>query len=214
MLRQAATGKLLLAAMCALACEAQTWEAGVGVGYGAYRNVSIYAPAGKVMAGFRNRFVLTALLAEDLYEHVSGEVRYTYHDGDPFLQAGTLKANIQGQSHAFHYDLLIHARPREAKVRPYLAVGIGAKLYRVTGPAMPDQALGQIGRLASEDELKPLVTGGGGVRFRLLEHLALRVDFLDYITAFPKKVLQPAPLGTARGIFHQFTPMIVSSSVF
>ena len=39
------------------------------------------------------------------------------------------------------------------------------------------------------------------------EHVALRLDFRDYITPFPKKVIAPAPLGTARGIHHMFTPM-------
>jgi hypothetical protein len=95
-----------------------------------------------------------------------------------------------------------------------VALGIGAKLYRVTGPANPNQALSSIGRLASQDEIKPLVTAGGGVRFRLHQNLIFRLDFRDYVTPFPKDVIQPALLGTARGIFHQFTPMLGVGMLF
>ena len=200
--------------MFASACPAQQWEIGAGGGYGIYHNASIYAPAGKATAGFRNRFVFTAVFGEDLYRRIAGEVRYTYQDGDPFIEAGSVRANIQGQSHAFHYDLLAHARTREAKLRPYLALGAGAKLYRVTGPANPNQALGAIGKLASQDEIKPLVTAGGGIRFRLRQNLVIRLDFRDYITPFPKNVIQPTPLGTARGIFHQFTPLLSAGMLF
>ena len=205
---------MLVKAFLACTCHAQQWEIGAGGGYGIYRNASIYAPAGQAAAGFRNRFVLTAVFGEDLYRRIAGEVRYTYQDGDPFIEAGSVRANVQGQSHAFHYDVLVHTRGRDAILRPYLALGAGAKLYRVTGPANPNQALGAIGRLASQDEIKPLVTAGGGVRFRLRQNLVVRLDFRDYVTPFPKNVIQPAPLGTARGIFHQFTPMLGVGMLF
>ena len=205
---------LMLGLACAAGCQAQRWEIGFAGGYGFYRNVSIYAPAGKATAGVQNRFVIGATLGEDMYEHVSGEVRYTYQDGDPFLKAGGAKANIQGQSHAFHYDLLFHARPRRARVRPYMAVGVGVKQYVVTGPANASQPLSQIGLLTAVDEVKPLLSAGGGVKVRWGEHVLWRVDFRDYVTPFPKKVIAPAPGGTARGLFQQFTPMVGVSYVF
>ena len=199
---------VLLLSLFALISSAQSWEIGAGAGYGVYRSVSVYAPAGTATTGIRNRFVATAIFGEDLYDRLSGEFRYTYQDGDPFLEAGTVKANVQGQSHAFHYDLLVHARSREERVRPFVAAGIGAKLYRVTGPENPNQALGTIARLAATQEMKALVTAGGGIKFRIAGSAVLRVEFRDYVTPFPKNVIKPAPLGTARGIFHQFTTMI------
>ncbi|MFB3777094.1 MAG: outer membrane beta-barrel protein [Bryobacteraceae bacterium] len=200
-------GAVLILLTYVTPAAAQQWEIGGGAGYGVYRSVSVYAPAGKAAAGVRNRFVATAVFGEDLYRHVSGEFRYTYQDGDPYLEAGGSKANVQGQSHAFHYDLLVHARARGERVRPYVAAGIGAKLYRVTGPENPNQALGAIARLTEQDEMKALVTAGGGVKLRLGRRAALRLDFRDYITPFPKNIIRPAPLGTARGIFQQFTAM-------
>jgi len=198
----------------ALACHAQQWEIGVASGYGLYRNGSVYAPAGKVVAGFRNRFVFSATLGEDLNKRLAGEFRYTYQDGDPFLSKGETKANIQGQSHAFHYDVLVHLTAAPRRIRPYVAAGIGAKLFVVSGPENPAQPLREIARLVSRDEFKPLVTGGAGLKIRLSRRVLARIDFRDYITPFPKKLIAPAPYGTARGIFHQFTPMAGLSYVF
>jgi hypothetical protein len=73
--------------VCGTACQAQRWETGVAGGYGFYRSASIYAPAGKATAGVQDRFVIGATLGDDMYERVSGELRYTYQDGDPFLKA-------------------------------------------------------------------------------------------------------------------------------
>lgn len=190
------------------------WEVGVAVGYGIYRNASVYAPAGKAAAGFRNRFTVGAVIGEDLYNRVGGEFRYTYQDGDPFVAAAGVKTNVQGQSHAFHYDFLFHVRERGARIRPYAIAGVGAKLFVVSGPASPVQPLENIVRLTTESDFKPLVTGGGGVRMMLGKHVVLRLDFRDYITPFPKKVIAPAPLGTARGIYHMFTPMVGLSWIY
>jgi len=207
-------GKLLPLFVWTLACPAEQWQIGAAAGYGAYKNASIYAPAGKATAGFRNRFAVSVVLGEDAYRHVSGEFRYTYQDGDPFLAAGGMRTNLQGQSHAFHYDLLFHLRSKSAKVRPFLAFGIGAKFYAVTGPENPRQPLSQIGLLTTTDETKPLATGGGGVRLQLSRNVILRLDFRDYVTPFPKKLIAPAPFGTARGWFHQFTPLLGISYAF
>jgi hypothetical protein len=42
----------------------------------------------------------------------------------------------------------------------------------------------------------------------------LRVDFRDYVTAFPTHVIVPAANGTDHGIFHQFTPLFGVSYLF
>jgi hypothetical protein len=186
---------------------AQQWEIGASVGYGVYRNASVEAPAGKVTAGFGNRFATGAVIGEDLYEHIAGEFRYLYQDGDPFVSAGGKQANIQGQSHAFHYDLLFHLRPREARLRPFAAVGGGVKWYTTTGPEPQVQPFPGIVTLTASDHVRPLVTVGGGVKYRVAKHVLLRADFRDYITPFPKKLFVPAEGGTDRGIFHQFTPL-------
>lgn len=154
------------------------------------------------------------MIGDDMYEHIGGELRYTYQDGDPFIAAGATKTNVQGQSHAFHYDLLVHTQPRHAKIRPYVAAGVGAKLYVVSGPSPASQPLSKIGTLTNRNDLKVLVTGGGGVKLDIGHNVTVRVDFRDYITPFPKKLIAPVPVGTARGIFHQFTPLAGISYAF
>jgi hypothetical protein len=205
--------EIVLSLACALACSAQQWEIGAAAGYGTYRNGTIFSPAGKARAGVRNRFAVSALMGEDMYAHMGGEVRYTYQDGDPFLSARGIKTNIEGQSHSFHYDALFHLRGRHEKIRPYVAAGIGVKVYVVSGPPNPRPPLGDIAVLTTHDQARPLVTGGGGVKLKLGHSVLLRLDFRDYITPFPKELIAPAPFNTARGFFHQFTPLIGISYV-
>jgi hypothetical protein len=191
-----------------LLCCGQNWELGAGGGYGFYHNGTIYAPAGTVTAGIRNRFAMTSWLTEDMYQNLSGEFRYTYQDGDPFLQRGSVQTNIQGQSHAFHYDLLFHLHPRESRFRPYFAAGLGVKQYVVSGPASPSQPFASVAQLVSTDDTVFLTVFGAGFMYRWRPRIVLRVDFRDYITKFPKKIIPAAPNGTPRGIFQQFTPTI------
>jgi hypothetical protein len=185
----------------AVTCAAGQWEIGASFGYGIYRNGTLFAPAGQARAGIRNRFALSVAIGENLYSRLSGEFRYTYQDGDPFIEAAGVQTNLQGQSHAFHYDLLLHARPRWARIRPYLAGGLGVKWFVVTGPENPSQPFSKIGLLTATRQVEPLVSVSRG------GHARLRFDFRDYITRFPDKIIQPAPQGTGHGMLQQFTPM-------
>jgi hypothetical protein len=190
------------------ACCAQDWQIGGGGGYGFYRKATVFAPAGQVDAGIRSRFVLTAWITDDRYDYVSGEFRYTYQDGDPFLERGAQQFNLQGQSHSFEYDVLFHFRDFYKRVRPYVTVGAGVKRYLVSGPPNPSQPFAEIASLNDTHETKFLGVAGVGLSLRIGANVKLRFDFRDYITKFPKQLIAPAPLGTGRGLFHQFTPMI------
>jgi opacity protein-like surface antigen len=180
---------------------------GGGVGYGIYHNASIISTGGTADAGIRNRFTVSGYVTEDLFEHFSGEIRYVYHDGDTFLQNSAAKGTVQAQSHTITYDALIHLKPRGDRIRPFVGGGIGAKFYNTTGPVPVPQPLPRIAALTSQSEWKPAFDVGGGVRFRLGDHITLRGDFRDYITTFPKHLFIPVFGATARGIMHQFTPM-------
>jgi hypothetical protein len=195
-------------------CWAQNYEFGGTIGYGFYRDGTIYAPGAEVQAGIRNRFAAGVQFGQDLYDYVSGEVRYLYQDGHPFLSADGVRTDIQGQSQALTYDLLFHFRDRSHKFRPFLAGGLGAKDYVIAGPAPSPQLVPNIAILTTTDQWKFATTVGGGVKYRIQEHILLRLDFLDYITTFPKQQIMPAPNNTARGIFEQFTPLFGVSYVF
>jgi hypothetical protein len=189
-------------------CAGQEFQIGGGGGYGLYRKTTVFAPAGQVTAGIRSRFVLTAWITDDLYEHVSGEFRYTYQDGDPYLQQGADRVNLQGQSHAFDYDILWHIRNTDRAVRPFIVTGLGVKRYLVSGPPNPSQPFTEIATLNDTHDTRFLVILGGGVNLKLGARWRLQFDVRDYITKFPKELISPAPYGTARGLFQQITPMI------
>jgi hypothetical protein len=41
--------------------------------------------------------VAGVVFGEDLYSHLSGEIRYLYHDGHAFLSSGGVKTDMQGR---------------------------------------------------------------------------------------------------------------------
>jgi len=167
-----------------------------------------------VTTGIRNRFAAGVVFGEDLFNHLSGEIRYLYHDGHAFLSSGGVKADMQGQSHTLTYDLLFHLKDREHRMRPFFAAGGGAKGYVVAGPAPFPQPIPNIASLVTVDEWKPVISLGGGVKFTLYKNIVLRADFRDYLTTFPRRQIVPAANGTARGIFQQFTPFFGVSYTF
>ena len=192
----------------------QQFEVGVTLGYGLYKNGTIYSSAGTAEAGIRNRFAAGILLGHDFSEYVSAEFDYLYHDGHPFLQAPGVKADIQGNSHALTGDVLFHFKKRENRWRPFLAGGAGAKGYIIAGPAPFPQPIPEIASLTTNDVWKVVFSAGGGVKFRPIPHMLLRAEFRDYITTFPRQQIVPAPHNTARGVFQQFTPLFGVSYTF
>ncbi len=192
----------------------QEYEIGADVGYGFYRDGSVYSPNGSAKAGIRNRFAAGVIIGDEFSDYVSAEIRYLYHDGHPFLQTSTVKTDIQGQSDTLTYELLFHFRKRESRWRPYLAGGAGAKDYIIAGPAPNPQPIPQIATLATNDVWKVAFGVGGGITFRPMPHMLLRAEFRDYLTTFPKAQIVPAPNNTARGIFEQFTPLFGISYTF
>lgn len=192
----------------------QQYELGADAGYGFYRNGSIYSDAGSAKAGIRNRFAAGLILGDDFSRYVSVEFNYQYQDGHPFLQAPGVKVDIQGQSQTLTPELLFHFKDRNQKWRPFLEGGCGAKGYIIAGPAPYPQPLPQIASLTTNDIWKVVFSVGGGVKYRLIDHMLLRVEFLDYLTTFPRQEIVPAPHNTARGIFEQFTPLVGVSYSF
>ena len=185
----------------------QQYEIGTNVGYGWYRDGTIYSDSGTAQAGIRNRFAAGITLGDNLSKYVSAEFRYLYQDGHPYLQARGVNSDIQGQSDALTAELLFHFKPREHRWRPFLAGGTGAKDYVIAGPAPFPQPIPQIASLTANDVWKVAFSFGGGIKYRLIPHMLLRVDFRDYVTTFPRQEIVPAPHNTARGVFEQFTPL-------
>lgn len=198
----------------ALVAYGQQYEVGADIGYGWYRDGTIYSSTETVKAGIRNRFAAGIDLGDEFSEYVSAEFNYLYHDGHPFLQASGMRTDIQGQSHALTTELLFHFAKRKRRLRPFLAGGAGAKEYVIAGPAPYPQPVPQVAVLTTNDVWKVAFTVGGGVQYLLRPHMLLKAEFRDYLTTFNRQEIVPAPHNTARGIFEQFTPLFGLSYTF
>lgn len=189
-------------------------EIGANFGYGFYRNGTIYGAGVTAQAGMRNRFTAGIDATYDFSQYVAAQFSYLYHDGHPFLEAPGVKTDIQGNSQALTIGLLFHIKPRDAKFRPFIEGGVGAKGYVIAGPQPFPQPIPSLASLTDNDVWKTVFVVGGGVRYRIHPRVMLRAEFRDYITTFPRQQIVPAPHNTARGIFEQFTPIFGVGYVF
>ena len=112
-----------------------------------------------------------------------------------------------GRSHIIHYDFLFHTKPREAKMRPFIAVGAGIKVFQGIGVERAFQPLSQFVLLTKEDQTLGLISVGGGVKWAYGNHLSVRVEVRDYITPAPKEVLVPSPGASISGWLHDILPL-------
>lgn len=186
------------------ACFGQNWEVGGAGSYEFYRNISTPAPAGTAKLGFTSGAALSVVGTQNIRHHLGGEVRYTYGLED-LKVAGARTAKMEGQSHAFQYDFLVYGTRRGSTVRPFLAAGAGAKLFRGTGPETAFRPMDGVAVLTHAQEIKPLVSIGGGVKLAAGRHAILRLDFRDNASPFPNKVITPVPpAGRITGWLHDF----------
>jgi hypothetical protein len=197
------------------ALTAQTWEVGGSVGYQFFQNVSVDGSSASGQTGFGRGFAAGALLGQNLYRFLGGEIRYTFLSDDLLVSSARTQATLGGQSQALHYDVLVHATHRNSSIRPFVAAGAGVKFYRGTGAEQAYQPLEALVVLTSISQIEPLVSIGGGVKFRLSQRALLRCDVRDQITPYPDKLLALPPGATkGSGWFHDVVAMIGISATF
>src|SRR5579864_8279989 len=164
-------------------CFAQNWAVGVAGGYSNYHDVTIKNAAGQgANAGFGSRFAVGAVLTEDISEHIGGEVRYNYLDGDSELRFSGSEVNMDAFAQAVHYDFLFYATPRRSRIRPFAAGGAGIKRYDGSGRPYGSQPLGDFAVLTHTHQVEGMISFGGGVKVALGDRWVLRLDFRDYAT--------------------------------
>jgi len=190
------------------AVHAQNREIGV-LGGGAFLpGVPVQGAAASVSAGFQPGPAVGALFGQDLYSHLSGEIRYLFELRNLRLTSGGASASFSGHAHVLQYELQYHLRPHSEHLRPYLAAGGGMKLFQGSGSEAAYQPLMQYAYLTHTQELKPLLTVGGGVKFYLARRMILHFDLRDQITGFPAKVIAPAPGMAIKGWLHDIVPAV------
>ena len=197
---------------------AQSWEVGADGGYGFTKKVDVNGTTSSGASisgrtGFESGWAVGALFGNDMFRYFGGEIRYTYEHDPLVVSSGGTKATLNGESHALHYDLLIHAAPKESHVRPFLAVGGGMKFYRGTGPESAFQPLSNLILLTHTSQVEALISAGGGIKFVLSPKALFRIDFRDYMTPYPSSIL--TPFGTrAGGWIHNLVVLVGISRTF
>jgi len=206
---------IVLAFLSCCALVAQKWEIGAAGGGSFYTSETFTGSVSSADASFTTAIAASAWLGNDSGRYLGGEIRYDFEASDPKLTGGGTKETLAGQTHAIHYDLLFHFAPRTSRVRPFVAVGAGVKLYRGTGQPLAYQGpLENVGLLTPTNDLEPVVSVGAGIKFNLSPSVLLRVDVHDFMTPFPTKVIAPTAGTKAGGWLQNIVPMFGLSYTF
>ena len=198
---------ILLLTAAAATGRAQQWEVG-GVGGGGFlSNVGVTGPVGSATAGFQTGATFGAFFGNNAYGHMGGEFHYAYLQNNLQLSSGGSTVSFAGTAHVVHYDLILRTSPRHSRVQFFAALGGGMKIFRGSGTEAAYQPLSQYGYFTKTQALKPMASVGGGIKYAITRNICLRTEFRDYITAFPKELITPAPGAKYGSILHDFVPM-------
>ena len=187
----------ILAALLALApaaAMAQKWEIGLTGGYSFLNNVKVTGGPSTATAGFAPGVAAGAFLGENLYHHISGEIRYEYMQSNLRLTSSGQTADFTGAAHALHYDVgfLTTVGP-ESPVLAFASIGGGLKAFMGNGTEEAAQPLSQYGYFTKTSQVKPMLTGAAGIKVRVSSGVSLRFEVRDFTTQFPSDVLTPPP---------------------
>lgn len=207
---------VIVMAAAAAACMAQQWEFGGSAGGSFLTTADLKTLSGSsATAGMKPGAVFGAYLGQNLYNHVSGEIRYEFVMGDLRLKSGGSEATFGAQAHMLHYDVLLHTGGRDAVTQFFAVFGGGMKVFRGTGTEVSVQPLSQFAYLTKTQEVKPMGTIGAGVRMVLAKNLVFRAEIRDFITPFPSEVITPAMNASLKGnVLHNIVPMASLGLVF
>jgi len=198
---------LLLA--CGFCAYAQQWEVG-GIGGASFLNtVSVSTPtAGSATAGFSPGVVAGAFFGQRLNDHWSGEIRYEFFDTNLKLSGAGTSASFSGLAHALHYDLVYHTGHSNSRAQFFVAAGGGMKVFVGTGLQEAVQPLSQFGYFTQTHQVKPMLSVGGGLNYKLADKLYFRAEIRDFISPFPATVIA-APQGVSYGkVLNDIVPMV------
>jgi hypothetical protein len=169
----------------------QSWEAGGGAGGGFYTSQDVSGAFGSAAAKLATGVSGSAWLDNNGSGHWGGELRYDYQMGSLQLNSGGQSASFGAATQAIHYDVLWYVAPNGSRIRPYVAVGAGIKIFQGNGTEVAYQPLSNVALLTKAQDLTPMASVGAGVKVQLASRVQLRVELHDYLNPFPKQVIVP-----------------------
>jgi hypothetical protein len=195
-------------ASMAVSAFCQEWYAGANGGYGFAPSLTVKGPSGSANTGLDNGYGVGAFFGADTYQYWGGEVGYLYRQSDLKLESGGTSVRFSAHTNIIHFDSLWHFRPRESKIRPFVAVGVGARVLNGTGAESASQPLGNLAALTHTTEATPLGDVGIGVKANFHNSWQLRVEVHDYISPLPSKVIAAAPGASISGWLNDIIPTV------
>jgi len=196
------------------ACFAQKWEVGGIAGGGFSSGLTVSNDLAAASTGLANGLGFGAVLGQNLYPRISGELGYTYHFSDLQISGSGQSASFSGVTHSMYYDIQVHGRATRSRWQPFAAAGGGVRVFRGVGTETPYQPLSSFALLTKTQQWMPMVTFGGGVKCAIAPRVRLRFEIRDYLTRFPTQVIAPAPGAHLSGWLHDFVPMAGITFVF
>ncbi len=175
--------------------EASVFGGGSLLGSGLY-NTPVSGSAQRSSRGVGLRFgtgpYLGVRLTDNRWQRWGAAVEYSYSNQP--ISFTNLSDSIPslGLGHAIHrfsYEILYHVRDRRERLRPFVFAGPGVSLFYVKGSAKQAAAAQGI-RLS--DPWKFAMSWGGGMKYLLIEQVALSVQFSDSISGVPRYGLPTA----------------------
>jgi hypothetical protein len=186
----------------------QKWEFGGGVGGGFYTSQDVTSASSSASAKIGSNLAGSLWMANNNHSMSGGELRFDYQLGSLELNGNGSSASFAARSYGIHYDALWYATPNGSRVRPFVAAGVGAKVYVGTGAPQAYQPLSNLAILTHDQDVLPMISAGGGVKMQVGSRVQLRVELHDYITPFPKRVITPNTGAKVGGWMQDFVPSV------
>jgi hypothetical protein len=206
---------VLVGLASAPAALAQKWEVGGGVGGSFFTSETVTNPSGNANASLANGLSASFWVDNNTAANrFGGEFRYDYENTGLTLASNGTNVNFGADTHAVHYDFVMHFGSSESRVRPFITGGGGVKLYRGTGQEEAYQPLSNVALLTKTNQIEPLISVGGGVKVALTPTWALRFEVHDNLTPFPSNVIAPAYGSKVGGWLQDFVAMVGVSAAF
>lgn len=205
---------VLTALAFAPAALAQKWEVGGGVGGSFFTSETVTNPSGNANASMATGLSASFFVDNNSANRFGGEFRYDYENTGLTLGSNGSNVNFAADTHAVHYDFVMHFASSESRVRPFIAAGGGVKLFRGLGKEEAYQPLSNVALLTKTNQVEALVSVGGGVKVTLTPTWALRFEVHDYLTPFPNQLIAPAQGSKVGGWLQDFVAMVGVSAGF
>lgn len=152
-------------------------------------------------------------VVENIWNYVSLEQTGMVHGVSNIewtVPGANSKYAIGARLRQFHFNPVLHFRPREARIRPFVTMGFGFDYFGITDDARRQVGSGQFTPFKQvvglESQFKPAFNYGGGLKAKLTDRVGLRFDVRGFATASPDFGVPPTgPAGAI--LYTRTTPL-------